>query len=155
MIRKVKAILLCSAIVLTTALAPTQVTYADTDIRPVSCSDTGERNFLSFPTWDSNLTCEQDYNAKNPKGTRHVVVTDLSKFIWTVVLNVLDILLRIAGILAVIMLIVSAYQYLTSTGVPDKITKAKTGMIRAIVGLALALLASTIIYFVVGRLMTP
>ena len=64
-------------------------------------------------------------------------------------LNGLNILLQIAGILAVVMLIASGYNYLTSSGEPDKITKAKTGLLRAIVGLAIAVMSSTIIYFIV------
>jgi hypothetical protein len=138
MIHKLKAALLCLAVALTVALVPAQATYAN-------CT---ERDFLSFPSWNSGLTCDETGTDRE-----HVVIgeDDIPKFIWTVVLNVLDILFRIAGILAVIMLIVSGYQYLASTGVPDKISKAKSGMIRAIVGLVIALLSSTIIYFIVGQ----
>jgi type IV secretory pathway VirB2 component (pilin) len=77
-------------------------------------------------------------------------MNDIPTFVWTVALNALDILLRIAGILAVVLLIVNGYQYLMSAGAPEKISKAKTGLLQAIVGLAIALLASTIIYYIVG-----
>jgi hypothetical protein len=120
-------------------------------VSAVSC--TTNDTFLTFPQWNRGLECD-GIDEKT-----HVVIGDgegdIPKFVWTIALNALDILLRVAGIMAVIMLIVSGYQYLTSAGTPDKISKAKTGMLRAIVGLALALLASAIIYFIVGWIMTP
>jgi hypothetical protein len=147
MIHKVKSILLCLTVILTTALVPVQNTYA------VECDSIND-SFLGFPSWNRGLNCIEDTTSDGKIVVRTEIDTakdGIQKFIWTVVLNVLDILLRIAGILAVIMLIVSGYRYLTSAGVPDKIAKAKTGMLRAIVGLVIAMLASTIIYFVVGK----
>jgi hypothetical protein len=119
-----------------------------------TCDTRGDPNFLDFPRWNRGLDCTTT-TLSNGKTIIHTEIgtgkDGIPTFIWTVVLNVFDILLRVAGILAVVMLIVSGYQYLTSAGVPDKISKAKNGMLRAIVGLALALLASTIIYFIVGK----
>jgi hypothetical protein len=138
-----KSLILCLAIVFSAALIPVQPTYA------ASCTSAdADASFLSFPKWNRGLEC------KNVgEKTEHVDMdnTDIPTFIWTVVLNGLDILLRIAGILAVVLIIVNGYQYLTSAGSSDKISKAKTGLLQAIVGLSIALLSSTIIYFIIGR----
>jgi hypothetical protein len=140
-IKIIKSTLLCLAIALSVAVIPAQPSYAVN-----RCGVDTDSDFLLFPTWNRGLDCD------TTGGAEHVVVEDIPKFIWTVALNALDILLRIAGILAVVMLIVNGYQYLTSSGAPDKVAKAKTGLLRTIVGLALAVLASTIIYFVVDRI---
>lgn len=138
MIRKAKLILLCLVVVSIVSLLPTQASYAS----PSPCPRNG--SFLSFPDWNRGLQCEGSGDSL------HVVMNDIPTFVWTVALNALDILLRIAGILAVVLLIVNGYQYLMSAGAPEKISKAKTGLLQAIVGLAIALLASTIIYYIVG-----
>jgi hypothetical protein len=149
MIQKLKPVLLCLAVVLTMSLVPVQTTYAETRSGPCRSYDP---NFLSFPTWDRGLQCKHDSEVEGSKHVDVVTSGGIDTFIWTVVLNVLDILLRVAGILAVCLLIANAYQYLTSAGVPDKIAKAKRGMAQTIVGLAIALLSSTIIYYIIGRL---
>jgi hypothetical protein len=146
--KKIKSFFLCLVAITTMSLTSVQITYA-ANLQSMDCA--GTRNFLSFPTWDRGLKCEENKDAPDPTSTRHVKVDDIPTFVWTVVLNILDILLRLAGILAVVMLIMNGYQYLTSAGVPDKISKAKTGLLHAIVGLAIALMASTIIYFIVGE----
>jgi type IV secretory pathway VirB2 component (pilin) len=137
MIRRIAAALLCFGLVFSVALAPAPATYA------IPCTTGG--SFLSFPSWNEGLECEKD-----SKGTIYVNVeaVGIETFVWTVVLNGLRILLQIAGILAVVMIIVSGYQYLTSAGSPDKVAKAKTRLLQAIVGLAIALLSSSIVYFI-------
>jgi hypothetical protein len=57
-------------------------------------------------------------------------------------------LLMATGALAVVMIIISGIQIATSGGEPDKLKKAKTRLLYACVGLAVAMLA-TVIYRVV------
>jgi len=116
-------------------------------------------NFLGFPSWNCGLKCSvlyYDEKGKEVSTQEHVVIGDgeneIPTTIWTVVLNVMRILLQVAGIVAVCFLIFNGYQYLTSNGDSSKISKAKTGLLQAIVGLAIAVLSSTIIYFIVGSI---
>jgi hypothetical protein len=148
MIKKMKLVLLCLAVTSITALVPAQTTHAKIELTPCYAA---ERHFLSFPTWDYGLQCEHDPNIEGSKHVNLVASGGVEVFIWTVVLNVFNMLLRIAGILAVCLIIVNAYQYLASAGAPDKIAKAKVGLIQALIGLAIAMLASTIIYFIIDR----
>ncbi|GHU07575.1 hypothetical protein FACS189431_2360 [Alphaproteobacteria bacterium] len=107
-------------------------------------------SFLGFPNWYRGLQCSGDAG----NGTYHVDMsaTPIPTFIWTVVLNVIEILLIVIGILAVVMILVSAFRYLTNGGSEEKIRSAKTSLMQAIVGLVIALMASTIISFIVGGL---
>ena len=65
---------------------------------------------------------------------------------------ILRVVLGIIGGLALLMLVVSGFRYILSAGDPEKIAKAKNGIIYALVGLAIAIIAQAIVAFVVNRL---
>jgi hypothetical protein len=137
------AIVLLSTLSISTAFLPT-VAYAD----PVDCDTiTGTGGFLGFPNWNSGLTCDVGAN-----GQPYTVIDSIPTFIWTIVLNVIDILMRIAGMIAVVMLLFNGFQYMTSGGQADKIAAAKKGLLQAIVGLLITVMAVSIIGFIVGRI---
>ena len=73
---------------------------------------------------------------------------DASKMSTTVVNTMLFIL----GILAVIMIIVSGIKYVTANGDASKIKSAKDTLTYSIVGLVVAILAYSIVNFVVTRI---
>ena len=56
-----------------------------------------------------------------------------------------------AGIVAVIVIIISAFFYVTSQGDPGKIKRAKDGILYSIVGLVIVLFAFVLTNFVIGR----
>lgn len=58
----------------------------------------------------------------------------------------------VAGIAAVIILMVSGFRYITSGGDPAKAESAKHGIFNALIGIAVILLATSIISFVLGKL---
>ncbi len=105
-------------------------------------------DFLGFPAWYRGLadpkTCElpKDFG-KNQ---------DPSKVVWTIVLNIIDIALRLVGIIATIMIIYGGFRYLTSAGDPSRISAAKDTIFKAIIGLVIAIVAATAVGFLVSRL---
>ena len=64
--------------------------------------------------------------------------------------NIVRILLFAIGTISVIMIIIGGIRYSTSNGDPGKITGAKNTILYAIVGLVVALMAYSIVYFVLG-----
>jgi hypothetical protein len=66
--------------------------------------------------------------------------------------TVLSIIFAIVGALSLLMITVSGLRYITSAGNPEKTSKAKNGIIYALVGLAIAVSAEAIVAFVVNRL---
>lgn len=66
--------------------------------------------------------------------------------------TVLSIVFVTIGALALLMITVSGLRYILSAGDPQKASKAKNGIIYALVGLAVALAAEAIVTFVAGRL---
>ena len=76
--------------------------------------------------------------------------TDISDTIRTLVPKVLDVVLLIAGVLAVFYLIWSGVQYITSGGNADKVKVARAGIINAIIGIIIIMGAFFIIRLAVG-----
>jgi hypothetical protein len=64
------------------------------------------------------------------------------------VIAIINVLSAIAGVAAVVMIIVAGFRYITSGGKQESITAAKNGLLYAIVGLVIAALAQVIARFV-------
>jgi hypothetical protein len=65
--------------------------------------------------------------------------------------KVIDAIFFIAGITAVIILIIGGVGYILSTGDATRITKAKNTILYAIIGLIVVIIARAIVGFVVAR----
>ncbi len=63
--------------------------------------------------------------------------------------SVLEILIGLAGVIAVIFIVVGAYTLITSSGEPENIAKGQKMITNAIIGLVLAALAFMIVNFVI------
>ncbi|MEO5949247.1 MAG: pilin [Candidatus Saccharimonas sp.] len=83
-----------------------------------------------------SLVSEDKLNYKSS----HNVIWDIVRFI-----------LIALGAIAVIMIIVGGFQYVTSQGDSSAISKAKNTILYAIVGLAVALLATGIVTFIIDK----
>ena len=70
------------------------------------------------------------------------------KEVSTIVVDVINILLYVIGILAVVMIIFAGIKYATANGAPDKIKSAKDTLVYSIVGLIVAVFAFAIVNFV-------
>ncbi len=77
--------------------------------------------------------------------------TDTDAAVGGTVRTIVNTMLYILGILAVIMIVFSGIRYTTSTGDASKVKASKDTLMYAIVGLIVAMLAWTIVNFVVGK----
>ncbi len=123
------------------------VIFADVVKPGASCDLTNPTIFKTFfiiPPWweylsgkyDQLLQCSPDFHFP----------TD----ILPVGLAVLDMLLRLAGFLAVVSIIIAGVEYITAAGNIDKITNARRRWINALIGLSIALVATAAVSFI-GR----
>lgn len=103
--------------------------------------DTDADFLLGFPYWYRNLELDADCQP---------VFTSLYDT-WTVLANVLDILIRFAAVAAVVVIIYGGIRYIISQGEPDNLQAAKQIITYAVIGLVIAILASTIVGFIAGR----
>jgi len=67
---------------------------------------------------------------------------------------IVDILSTIVGIVAVIVIIIAGFKYITSGGEASKIASAKTTLIYALVGLVVVVLAQVIVHFAINAATT-
>lgn len=102
-----------------------------------ACSNGG---FLGFPTWYEFLNCNSTGSPELSK------ITD----IWAILAAVIDILLRLAALLAVGMIIYGGATYMTSQGSSDKTNRARGTIISAAVGLLICSISIAIVHFVGG-----
>jgi hypothetical protein len=101
--------------------------------------------FLSFPVWYRGLPCDSS-------GDIDIKGGDPSAIVFTIALNIIDIALRLIGIMAVGFVIWGGFQYITSRGEPER---AKSGLVTvrsALIGMVISMIAAFVVSFVVGRL---
>jgi hypothetical protein len=72
--------------------------------------------------------------------------------LWLVGLAVLDMLLRLAGFLAVISIIIAGVSHIFSGGNPEKAASARKRLYNSLIGLAIALIATAFVTFIGRRL---
>lgn len=100
--------------------------------------------FGLVPTWYEYLKVEPDViGACAP-------VFNFPGDIWPVGLAALDIMLRLAGFIAVVSIIVAGVQYIISQGNQEKGTLARKRIQNSLIGLAIVLAATAVVSFV-GR----
>ncbi len=66
--------------------------------------------------------------------------------------NVINVMLYLAGAIAVIMVVVGGIRYITSDGDPGAASKAKNTIIYALVGIVVASMSYAIVNFVIDRI---
>lgn len=70
----------------------------------------------------------------------------------TLIQNIINVLLFIAGAVAVIMIILGAIRYITSNGDQADVKAAKDTILYSVIGLVVAIMAFAIVNFVVSKL---
>lgn len=120
----------------TLAVAAPQTTMAACTTRPL----------LTFPAWYRGLT-KDDCSIKSPTDAG-----GLSKFIWTIVLNVIEMMLQIVGYVSVGFIIFGGFKFITGTGTPDTVVKARTTVLNAVIGLILSIASIGIVNVIAGAI---
>ena len=122
----------------------------------IECSDRLRgTSFFEIPAWYRGLgSCEpvtpgsSDYEYKmdnlKDKGPNEII--------FKVALNIIDMALRIVAILAIIFIIYGGVLLITAQGAPDKVKSGKLAITQALIGMAIAMLASSVIGFIVSAM---
>ena len=71
--------------------------------------------------------------------------------IWPIGLGVVDIMLHIAGFVAVFAVIYGGISYMLAIGNAEKITSARRGITHALIGLGIVLIATQVVSFIGGH----
>lgn len=85
-------------------------------------------------------------------GSNAAICKTNSNLLGGVLKNVINIMLYLAGIIAVIMVVIGGLRYITSDGDPQKANQAKNTILYALIGVTVAVLAFSIVNFVIAQL---
>jgi hypothetical protein len=143
---KLKKVVAGALLVLLVFVSANGMVPATANAQSGDCSGTSSW-FLGFPTWYKYL---QPHRTANGCALNFTFPEDLS----AVALAVFEILLRVAGIVAVVFVMYGGFLYMTSTGEPDRAANGRTTLTNALVGLLIAMLATAIVNLV-GRNIAP
>lgn len=110
-----------------------------------------------FPTWYHYLELGTDPD--NP-AVDCVVISpvdsekniDWAKAAPLVGLAVIDIMLRLVGVISVVFVIYGGFNYIMSQGEPDKITSARKTITNSLIGVAISIAAASIVAFIANLL---
>ena len=107
---------------------------------PVSnASAACSNSFLTFPAWYRGIT-DSNCDIKGPAKTED----GLQRYIWTIALNVIEIMMQAIGYLAVLFMIYGGFLYMTSNGNPEGAAKGLKTIINASIGIAIGMSAIAI-----------
>ncbi len=114
------------------------------------CND----SFLGFPAWYKGLptvpgTCDIQSPTQNPSSKD----SELSKFIWHIGLNLVEIALVAVGWISAFFTLYGGFLFITSQGKPDGAAKARMTMLNSIIGLLISLAAIFVVEFVIKGLL--
>jgi hypothetical protein len=104
-------------------------------------------SFFGFPKWYKYLPGTIDPNS----GLCSPQLNSLSS-IWLIAAAIIEIMLRVAAIVAVIFVIYGGFAYVTSQGEPESTGRAKSTIVNALVGLAVAVSAAAIVTFIASSI---
>lgn len=104
-----------------------------------------DNSFFGLKGWYHYLTCDTDKLGKEVVAAENFQKDKLVETIWTIGLTILADLMFVAGLVAVILIIVSGMQFILSAGDAGAAAKARKALTGAIVGLVITLLANVIV----------
>ena len=126
------------------SLSATSAIHQLTTFAAATCG-AKDAGFFGFPTW---------YQYLNPHVVQGVCMVDF-KFpasLPLIALAVVDILLRIAALVAVGYVVYGGIRYTTSQGEPQALAAARETIIGALAGLGIATVAAAVISFIGNRI---
>lgn len=143
---KLRLVILASAmLLLATAVMGGGRAMAETQKQ---CDDLKNSSFFGLNTWYVYLP------VKAPNCEIQITsALDFSDYIL-IGLAILMILLKLAGTLAVVFVIVGGFKYVTSQAVPERVTSAKNTIQNALIGVVIAVVASEVVAYIANQLKT-
>lgn len=132
-----------AAIIFVTTAGGATLALATPQTASAACAD----RLLTFPAWYKGVV-DADCNVQSPAS----FPGGLTAFIWHIALNILEAILQVVGYVTVGFIIAGGFKYMTSTGSPDGMAKARTTILNAVVGLVISIFSIAIVNVVAGAL---
>lgn len=129
--RKVFAVLMIGV-----GLLFSQFTLLNTDVY-AAADQCGEEHFMGLRAWYDGVDAVCN-------GTQPDDPEEIREMIWKITLNIVTMILQIAGYVSVGFVIWGGYLYMLSNGDPGKVANGKKTITRALIGVSLCVTASLI-----------
>lgn len=113
---------------------------------PQSTSAACSERLLTLPTWYQGVV-DGNCQVQAPTGDKGV-----QRFIWTIALNIVEMILQIVAYITVGFIIFGGYKYMISAGSPDGMVKARKTITNAVVGLVISIFSVAIVNVISGAL---
>jgi hypothetical protein len=148
-------LILAIALVLCGALFG-NLTFASQPVASACNVATGDDSFFGLRRWYAGVA-EADGTMCRPVaggGTLQAGEMEMGVFVWTIVLNAIDILLTIIAYATVFFILYGGFTVVFSAGDPAKLSKGKMTIANALIGMVVALLGAGIVRFINDTLVT-
>jgi hypothetical protein len=128
------------------------LTLAPLPVGAQSC-ELDSDSFLGIPAWYKYLETSNDESGRcSPQLTEDSEGNKINS-VLPIGLAVLEAMIRLAGLVAVIMIFFAGFKFITSQGNPDAAAAARKTAINALIGLVIVVLSTTIISFIGNSLL--
>lgn len=117
---------------------------------PTNCDSSKSNGFLGLPYWYKYLDHQRELDALTNKYVCKVKLNGI-KDTWLVAAAVIELLVRIASMIAIGIIIYGGVSYIISEGSSDKAKKAQSTVINGVIGLVITVVAAAVISFIAGR----
>lgn len=112
-----------------------------------------DSRFLTLPSWHRGVVYHDGTDCKIKKvtetgsGANEITLTS---FIWTVVLNIIEMALHAVGYIAAFFIIYGGFQFFTAGGSPDAVAKAIKTILNAAIGLVISIASVGVVNLIMG-----
>lgn len=127
---KLKNIVLSAAFIFFVASPVMAVASPVVDSASAAC----DSRVLGIPPWYRGLTEGSECAIKSPDAAG-----GLSAFIWTIVLNIIEMTLVITAYVAAFFILYGGFQFMTGGANPSMVEKARKTILNAVIGLAISM----------------
>lgn len=107
-------------------------------------------SFLGFPKWYKYLNGHTIAEGLPGAGACSPKIANIND-VWLIAAAILEIVIRLAALLAIFYVVYGGVQYIQSQGDPGKTTQARQTIINALIGVVIAIGATAMITYIAGR----
>jgi hypothetical protein len=109
-------------------------------------------SFLGLPTWYKYLEAREDPSGRCSPVLSGADTESKVNSALPIGLAILEAMIRLAGIVAVVMIFVAGFRYITSQGNPDAAAAARKTAFNSLIGLVIVVTATGLVSFIGSRL---
>ena len=117
--------------------------FAAFNVGPCDPNQVNNHPFFGFPHWWKYIKTGNYDGLGNCAPTVH-----FPDGIWVIAFAIIDMLLYLAGLVAVISIVIAGISYITAAGSADKITASRKRIVNSLLGLAIVVIASAVVSFI-------